>query len=176
MRKIRNAKLNLLMYVVAVLFCATLFSMHFVGGLYARYTAKISGSDSARIAAFRITGEGTIFSTLEANVSPNTTQSVTLQITNNSEVAVEYTVKVTNMTGNIPPLRFQLTSEDGTAAGTTEYANGVSTNKVRRTPGTHTDKYHLSIVWEPSENPDDDLALIGMVDVITISVTATQVD
>jgi len=174
----RNGKVNILMCTVAVLFCATLFSMHLVSGLYARYTTGTSGSDGARVAAFRITQEGTIFQTIEANVVPGTTQSAELTITNKSEIAMEYTLKVTNVTGNLTPLKFTLEpADENTSPITTErYENGISINSACQIPGEHTDKYILNIVWEPSANEEDDLALSGMVDYITVSVTAAQID
>lgn len=177
MRKERNAKENILMCIVAVLLCATLFSMHLVGGLYARYTASMSGSDRARVAAFSITQAGTIFENIEATVTPGTTQSVTLTITNKSEVAMEYTLTVTNVTGNLTPLKFKLIPAGDTPLVTTEsYKNGISINGARQIPGEHVDQYTLNIVWDPSANEEDDLALIGMVDYITVSVTAAQID
>ncbi len=178
MRRERNGKVNILMCTVAVLLCATLFSMHLVSGLYARYTTRAGGSDGARVAAFRITQEGTIFQTVEANVTPGTTQSAELTITNGSETAMEYTLTVTNVTGNLTPLKFTLNrADENTSPVTTEsYENGISINSACQIPGEHTDKYTLNIVWEPSDNEEDDLALIGMVDYITISVTAAQID
>lgn len=177
MRK-RNGKVNILMCTVAVLLCATLFSMHLVSGLYARYTVSSSGSDGARVAAFSIKQEGTIFQDIEADVIPGTTKSAELTITNDSEVKMEYTLTVTNVTGNLTPLKFTLAPADAnTPSVTTEkYENGISINSACQIPGEHTDKYILNIVWEKSENEDDDLAFIGMVDYITVSVTATQVD
>ncbi len=178
MGKERNVKMNILMCTVAVLLCATLFSMHLVGGLYAKYTTSVSSSDSARVAAFNITQEGTIFQTVEANVTPGTTQSAELTITNKSEVAMEYTLTVTNVTGNLTPLKFTLSPADANtpSVATEKYENGISINTACQIPGDHTDKYTLNIVWEPSDNEEDDLALIGMVDYITVSVTATQID
>ncbi len=177
MRK-RNVKLNILMCTVSVLLCATLFSMHLVGGLYAKYTAGASGSDGARVAAFSITQDGTIFHTIEADVIPGTVQVAELTVTNDSEVAMAYTLTVKNETGNLTPLKFKLMPADAaTPSVTTEsYENGISMNTACQIPGEHTDKYTLNIVWEPSANEEDDLALIGMVDYITVSVTATQMD
>ena len=113
--KERNVKVDILMCIVAVLLCATLFSMHLAGGLYARYTTSTSGGDSARVAEFKIKQDGTIFKTVAANVTPGTTQSADLIITNKSEVSVEYTVKVTNVTRNLP-LEFTLTPKAEAAA------------------------------------------------------------
>lgn len=178
MGKERNVKVDILMCTVAVLLCATLFSMHLAGGLYARYTTSISSSDSARVAAFNIQQEGTIFKNFEAKVAPRTTQSVDLTITNKSEVAMEYTLKVTNVTGNLPSLKFTLKPADKNtpSAMLNSHENGVSISSARQIPGDHTDKYTLNVDWEQSENEEDDLALIGMVDYITVSVTATQID
>lgn len=176
MEKKRNVKGNILMCTVAVLFCATMFSMHLVSGLYARYAISTSNGNSARIAAFNITEEGRIFKTIDAKVTPGTTQSVDLIITNKSEVAVEYELTVTNVTGNLP-LKFKLnradTSPVTTPVMTDSHENGISINSANQVPGEHTDKYILNIDWDKSDN---DLALIGMVDYITVSVTATQID
>lgn len=178
MRNRRNSKVNILMCTVAFLICATLYSTHLVGGLYAKYTTRQSDSDSARVASFQITQSGTISNIIEANVTPGTTQSVDLTIENKSEVAMEYTLTVTNVTGNLTPLKFKLDPADSTSAPVTveSYENGISINSARQIPGEHTDKYNLMIVWEPSPNEETDLALMGMVDYITVSVKASQID
>ena len=189
--KERNVKVDILMCIVAVLLCATLCSMHLAGGLYARYTTSTSGGDSARVAECKIKQDGTIFKTVAANVTPGTTQSADLIITNKSEVSVEYTVKVTNVTRNLP-LEFTLTpkaeaaasegqntpSEDQAASPimTPSHSDGISTNNARQIPGDHTDEYILNITWKPNEDNEEDLALIGMVDYVTVSVTAAQID
>jgi len=177
MRKERSVKMNILMCTVAVLLCATLFSMHFVSGLYARYTTNTNYSNSARIAEFNITQEGTLFKTIEAEITPGETQSAQLTIINKSEVAMEYTLTVTNVTGNLSPLKFKLNAVNGTVTPVTaeSHENGTSIYGVSQIPGEHTDKYLLNIVWEPTDEQDA-LAHIGMVDYITVSVTATQVD
>ncbi|MBR4881427.1 MAG: hypothetical protein IKU19_05800, partial [Clostridia bacterium] len=77
-----------------VLFCLTLFSMHFTGGLYARYVSRGTGSDDARVAKFdvNITGD-----TDELEVVLDTTgtdNEYSIEIENLSEVAVEYDVSV----------------------------------------------------------------------------------
>ena len=89
---------------------------------------------------------------------------------------MEYTLTVTNVTGNLAPLKFTLNPVSGTNTPSVtfeKYENGISINSARQIPGEHTDKYSLNIVWEPGEN---DLEFIGMVDYITVSVTATQID
>ena len=56
-----KAKMNIPMCAACVLFCLTLFSFYFTGGLFARYTTNNAGSDSARVIKFgdiSITEEG----------------------------------------------------------------------------------------------------------------------
>lgn len=173
----RDRKMNILMCTVAVLLCATLFSLHFVSGLYAKYATNTNYDNSARVAEFNIKQEGTLFNTFEAEITPGETQSAELIITNKSEVAMEYTLTVTNKTGNLSPLKFKLNAVDGTVTPVTteNHENGISVYGVSQIPGKHTDKYLLNIVWEPTDE-EDALARIGMVDYITVSVTATQVD
>ncbi len=185
MRKERNRKSNILIYVVAALLCATLFSMYLVGGLYARYQTKSSGSDTARVAAFNIKEEGISSQMIEARVVPGETQGTSVKITNKSEVTLELTLKVTNITKNIPQLKFQLKpTPTGEAAETPaetpkteKHENGVSLYGVVLEPGDYTKTYDLYIVWEPNPtDPEADLAYMGMVDYISVTVTATQVD
>ena len=45
-------RINIPMCLASILFCLTLISVHFMGGLYAKYTATGSGSDSARVIKF----------------------------------------------------------------------------------------------------------------------------
>ena len=82
--------------IAAVLLCLVLFSMHLTAGLYARYTAKQGGSDSARVSAFHVDVEGVGNSVTvdykKGDGKDSGTQ--TLIIHNNSEVAVAYDITV----------------------------------------------------------------------------------
>lgn len=48
----KTAKVNIPMYIAALLFCLTLISIHLTSGLYAKYTSSASGNDSARVITF----------------------------------------------------------------------------------------------------------------------------
>ena len=48
----KTAKVNIPMYIAALLFCLTLISIHLTSGLYAKYTSSASGDDSARVITF----------------------------------------------------------------------------------------------------------------------------
>jgi len=161
---------NIPIRVAALLFCMTLLSTYFVAGLFARYTTSAQSSDHARVATFSISG-GEYLSetvTIEANLFPDNGKDVNLVIQNDSEVAVEYKIEVTNVTNNLP-LSFSMekkgSSPDITGNGTTFTAQQI--------PGNHIDSYTLKIKW-PTD--DGNLALMGMVDYITVTVMATQID
>lgn len=52
MAKRKREKINVPMALAAVLFCLVLFSMHLTADIFARYTSRASGRDSARVASF----------------------------------------------------------------------------------------------------------------------------
>ena len=97
-----NTRTPAVFHVGLVLLCLVLFSTYLTGGLYARYTTSASGSDSARVARFEITGGGNWTDSTE-NIDldlnffdPNkTSASLTFEITSGSEVAVKYDVVIT---------------------------------------------------------------------------------
>jgi len=165
-------KMNMLICLMALILGTTLM------GVYASYTSTKSGDGNANVAQFSIIEEGTIFQTIEAHITPDTQESLELTIKNKSGVDVDYTLTVTNVTGNIKPLRFALTAQEGTSPVTSQnYENGTTTFSVRNVvAGDHIDNYTLKMVWNPStEGEDYDLSFNGMVDYITIAVTSTSV-
>ncbi len=97
-----NTRTPAVFHVGLVLLCLVLFSTYLTGGLYARYTTSASGSDSARVARFEITGGGNWTDSTE-NIDldlnffdPNkTSASLDFTISSASEVAVEYDVVIT---------------------------------------------------------------------------------
>ena len=51
-KHMKKSRMNIPMCLAFVLFCLTLFSMHFTNGLYARYVVSDSGGDGARVVKF----------------------------------------------------------------------------------------------------------------------------
>lgn len=163
-------EMNISIRIAAVLVCLTLLSTYFVSGLFARYATSGQGDDSARAAKFSIEGKDAFLQkTIEANLIPGGKESVDLQIENNSEVAVEYTVTVTNKTTNLP-LNFWMKKTGGS---TVEAADDEITFTGRWLPGSNTDKYTLYIEWKADKK---DSTLMGKVDYIMVTVTAAQID
>jgi len=165
-----KTKINIPVCLAAVLLCLTLFSTYLAGGLFARYVTSGQNGDNAGVAKFSIKGSGGLLEqTIEAELIPGGEKSVDLQIVNDSEVAVAYTVTVTNRTRNLP-LGFRI-EKSGTTAPVA--ANDEATFTEQRLPGSYTDNYTLYIEWEADKN---DPAPMGMVDYITVTVTAVQTD
>ncbi len=170
-------KLNIPLCLAAILLCLTLFSFYLTGGLYARYVAKADGSDSARVAAFSITqdllntnGEQQVDITLDAY--PDFTKDYTISITNDSEVAVSYVVEIKNHTKNLP-LTATLTNKEDAPVPVIVMADETITFAAQQQPGEFTDEYTLRFTW-PSG--DWDIGLAGMVDHVTVTLTAVQRD
>ena len=87
---------SMMMRIAAALICLVLISTHMMSGLYAKYTSRGTGSDSARVAAFDVNVTGTpdavAVSCTESGIANGT---YTLTVENQSEVAVRYTLMVT---------------------------------------------------------------------------------
>lgn len=159
-------KKNLPMSIASILLCLVLLSSYLVSGLYARYTTRASGSDSARIAKFVIDSDslllngGTLEQVYSLSIAPGKTLQ-TITIDNQSEVTVECQFEIVNITQNIP-LTFT-------------YANGneeVGINeKMIIEKGQNLLSFNIN--WEANENA---LNCIGMVDLIKITLKVNQVD
>lgn len=161
-------KRNIPIFAAAVLLCLMLFSTYFVTGLFARYTTSAENGDSARVAKFSVEGGGIFSEPIVADLVPGESQTASIVIYNNSEVAVEYTVAVTNVTNNLP-LSLRMEKDGADPAVQT----GDVAFTVQHIPGKHTDQYTLYIDWTEQ---DGDLDRMGMVDYITVTVTAAQID
>lgn len=95
MAKRKNpSRVNIPMCAAGVLLCLTLFSVHLTSGLYAKYTATATGSDSARVAKFEVDVSGQNLADITCTQSDTDSSTYTITINNKSEVAVEYTLSV----------------------------------------------------------------------------------
>lgn len=82
-----------LMFLAGVLFCLVLITTSMMGGLFARYTTTGTGSDSARVAGFHVDVTGPDGVDINYAIDEDT-GTYQLEIANNSEVAVSYSVAV----------------------------------------------------------------------------------
>ncbi len=146
----------------AVLLILVLLSASMVAGRYARYTTTASGSDSARVAKFHVTHSGEIpeaVQTIRVNLRPGEKCPYSIQVVNDSEVAVAYTITAKSKYENLP-LEFSLIDSDQPVAAAV------------LVPGETKDlQYQVS--WPADKNDDK---YIGMVDLIHLTIQASQID
>lgn len=155
---------NFLMRVAAVLLVLVLFSTAMVSGRYARYVSSASGSDSARVAKFQITESGDILDReiFSCDLSPGTSHEAEIQVFNDSEVAVDYTITAKTLYGLLP-LQYTVTYD-----GKTETAPFTSVIAPGRTV-----TFTLNITW-PEDQADASFA--GKVDCVELTIQAAQID
>ena len=82
---------NRLLGAAALLLCLCMISAHFTTGLYARYTTRASGSDSARVAKFSVQ---IVSATEEVAPDENGQATYNVTVSNLSEVAVSCLVEL----------------------------------------------------------------------------------
>ena len=163
-----KTKINIPICAAAVLLCLALVTTYFVSGLFARYAASGQSSDNTRAAKFSIEGGGVFSQPVVADFTPGSSIEKEFSVQNDSEVAVEYTIEVTNVTKNLP---LQLSM--GKKGSVPAVQKNDITFTEQKLPGSHTDNYTLRIEWPEKDN---DSTLMGKVDYIRVTVTATQID
>ena len=90
----KKQKINIPMCAAFILFILTLISMHMTSGLFARYTATSTGTDSARVAKFDVRGS-LDRSDITVNCKETGKSGVyTITVNNQSEVTVKYIIYV----------------------------------------------------------------------------------
>jgi len=190
----RSPRVNVPFCVAIVLLCLTLVSMHLTGGLFARYTATTSASDSARVANMStvsfvvVKGSDVQLSeTTELLVQPGKSMEVNIVVRNYGtsedasstedvcEVALKCSVSARNITGNLP-FTLSLAKKGQEDAQTATGTNPVSIGEDQilfEAGVASTQEYTLSIVWPEGENTAD---LAFEIDALEITVNTEQVD
>lgn len=167
-----KTKLNIPMCAALVLLLLTMISIHLTSGLYARYTATGTASDSARVAKFDV----------KADVQPEKDEHgndiegrFTLTVTNNSEVAVKYNV-VIGFTGPM-----SIAMDDGSAKKPAENESSVTFTNENWTlaPGSASSPHTLQFAvtdWTDITKSVSGAPTAEMSLNFTVSVTAEQID
>ena len=156
---------NIMLRAATVLLGMVLVSLYLVCGLYAKYTSSATGSDTARVAKFDILAEGKVGEEMiGADLAPGEELNIQLKVQIKSEVAVEYTISVNNVTKNLP-LTFKM--------GGTVYEGGGEFTERLEANGADLMIYNLTVSW-PEEYNSSEYA--GLVDMIKVSVSASQID
>ena len=160
-----EGKMNIPMVAAVVLFCLTLISIAMMSGFYAKYLTTGGNEDEARVAKFEVTSSATRFSDeLYIGSLPGDVAKREIEVENNSEVAVNYIIRIENVTDNIP-LKFVVVGEDETpTAEVYTFTGAIAPNQNA--------EYTMKITWD-NENAHH---YIGMVDLVKVTLTAEQID
>ena len=135
-----------------------------MGVTFSGYVSSAGGSDSARVAKFKVTSAGEVFvaDPITASLEPGETVIKQFDVTNSSETTVECFVDFTYLTGNLP-LSCQVLNRGGAPFNGT-IAMG------------ETGKFDIKISWPITGVADRSPQYANMVDQIQFKLTAQQVD
>ena len=137
----------LLLRIALILLCMTLFSTSMLSGLYAKYTAKNNGEDSARVAKFDVEAAGLSGDvTVDASVA-DSAGTYSFTVTNHSEVAITYDLVIT-FAGGIPP--YAQVSLDG-IAGTLSGDSIIFSNVASLAPAAPAKNHTLTFTVNMSK-------------------------
>ena len=162
---------TIVLRLAAVLLSLVLITTGMVSGRYARYVTSASSSDSARVAKFTVTqsilqGETDLAQTIPMpEIKPGETVIIDVVVEHDTEVAVRNTVDVQSLYSNLP-LTISVQEKETLSSQSSNFS-------AEYRPGTFTKEYEAAITWVRGSN---DVDYIGMVDLITITVTSEQVD
>lgn len=178
-KKIRPKQLSF--RAALLLFSALLATLGMAVGLHARYTSGAAASDGARVAKFEITESGlgnkeSVDVVITANLVPGEIHTKVLTIQNKSEVAVEYTIAVKNVTNNLP-LEFAVVKGND-AADVSEMTLDADSGEYSCSARLESNEekandYTLQIIW-PSDKKSTQW--MGLVDQVKVSISAIQID
>jgi hypothetical protein len=152
-------------------------SIGLLPGLVARFSSQDETGDNGRVATFNVTEEGTWTKEIQATVNPgennitftNKTgdKEPLIKITNSCEVAIAYSITITNVTKNIKKLK---NTDD-------KYVWELSGELEPGKSYTADDTLNF-LKWNSTDikETDDNLEYMGRVDYFTVEVTATQIN
>ena len=156
-----------IMYTLAILLCLVLTTFWLMCNMYAKYSAKASGSDSARVAKFNVTEEGTATQQIKADVYPGFSQTYNVSVTNASEVAISYSMDIQNKYANLP-LEFKMLDSND---------NEITSKSIDISATDHGEHiYKLEISWPTDSDDNKSAEYAGKTDLLEITLSATQKD
>ena len=171
--RLSSAKLKTILWrTVFALLVLCLVTAHFSFNFAARYASGDDNDDGARVAKFDIAYNPDLnteyVANLEkvANLKPGDSITQTVQITNNSEVAVEYTLTVTSQ-GNLP-LYIKI---DDNAQNL--YGDAKNGNLATSGSGTNVATHTITIEWKLTDN---EVEFQNRPDLLTIHLNCAQTD
>ncbi|MBU5481400.1 hypothetical protein [Blautia sp. MSJ-19] len=163
---------RLIMQAFAILLCFTLLSMWLLSNMYARYTTQASGEDSARVAKFNVTETGKLTQDIEdISIAPGGSTEYEVSVTNNSEVAISYSISAVNKYKNLP-LEFQMYKKTDSDSDTKILVVEDQISATDRSEHTYT----LKISWNTEDAGQRSENYAGKTDAFVITLKAVQID
>lgn len=155
---------ELVLRTAGVLTLLVLLSACLVSGRLARYISQASGADEARVAVLDASIDNPMSETFAIYLNPETTaQTVDVNVRNDSEVAVRFTVDIEE-TSNIP-LIFRAFGALETDSGTSFHYDSA--------PGSGETTLTLGIQWDSTQ---PSYIYSGGVEMLTVTVNGVQID
>ena len=156
-------------YTAAVLLCLVLASFWLTGNIYARYATTDGAEDEARAAKFDITeailDDGSAASeVLSFDLAPGEDKTYIVQVTNKSEVAVEYSVTAESQYHNLP-LKVEMLDSN---LKEIEKDNLPANENSMRT-------YSIKVSWPIEDNTQSE-NYMGRTDLLIITLRAVQIN
>lgn len=162
----------LIFRIALIVLCMTAFSTSMLSGLYARYTAKNNGEDSARVAKFDVTAKWSEDVTVDASLG-QTNGEYKFTVTNNSEVAITYDLVLT-FEGGIPAyLQASLPGKEASVSGNTITFSKVASLAPSTTGTQHTLTFTMDLekFTQPATGESYEETLT-----FTATIRCTQID
>lgn len=147
----KNKKINFLTIAKYILLFVIL-TIYPMSSLYARYVSKNSSTQSAVVAKFDVNEYFSAEQSFPISIKPGENVSRDIIINNNSDVAVNVTIVVENVTNNLPLIFLDADEE---------------------IPPHTTEVVSINVIWNENDNSYE---YAEMVDVIKLLITAQQVD
>lgn len=130
-----------------------------MGVTFSGYVSSAGGSDSARVASFKVTTTGELLETITADIAPGEPVTKTVTVKNDSETTILCFIDLTNQTGNLP-LTFSSTT--GSEGAVVAMGDEVT--------------FTVNILWDDTVPANRSPQYANMVDQVQIKLTAQQAD
>lgn len=167
----------LLLRIALILLCMTLFSTSMLSGLYAKYTAKNDGDDSARVAKFDVEAAGLSGDVTVDASAGQTNGEYKFTVTNKSEVAVSYDLVIT-FTEDVPFCNVALANPAGTDVLGIKDGNTITFSKIGSlAPGAKGDPYTVTFILDLDEfTKNASSESVSKTVSFTATIRCTQID
>ena len=162
---------SIMMKAAVVLLMLVLVSTSLVTNRYARYTTTAYGEDSARVAKFSVTDVVNGFESeaeVDIRFTPGYSYPVKITVTNDSEVAIRYSV-----TPEVPYNNLGLLFSMSKKQADNSYAS-LGTNVFSGELAPNEDAEFILYITYPSTGNDQ--LNMGKVDIVRLTFNASQID